>query len=51
MDDFKWLKAEHSPNWSILPTEDAVPEEIWQHIVSGSSGRKLDDLLKATKVV
>jgi len=29
VDDFKWLKAEHSPNWSILPEEQMISEELW----------------------
>ena len=51
IDDFKWLKAEPSPNWSIQPTEDLVPGETWQQVISGNSRGKLDDLLSATKVV
>jgi hypothetical protein len=50
VDDFKWLKAEHSPNWSILPPEDAVPDEVWSEIVPGGPGWSLTDILRATKV-
>ncbi|KAK3941331.1 tubulin binding cofactor C-domain-containing protein [Diplogelasinospora grovesii] len=35
VDDFKWLKAEHSPNWAILPEEERVPEEVWKTIGDG----------------
>jgi hypothetical protein len=51
VDDFKWLKAEHSPNWSILPPEAAVPDEVWREIVPGGPAWSLNDILKATKVL
>ena len=51
IDDFKWHKAEQSPNWSILPSEDSVVEEVWRDIVPGGPGWSLDDILKATKVI
>ncbi|KAK3689603.1 tubulin binding cofactor C-domain-containing protein [Podospora appendiculata] len=38
VDDFKWLKADHSPNWSILPKEDRVPDQVWRDTVIGGSG-------------
>ncbi|RAL61967.1 hypothetical protein DID88_002456 [Monilinia fructigena] len=38
VDDFKWLKVEHSPNWSILPEEERLKEEIWTDVVPGGSG-------------
>ncbi|KAK7899888.1 hypothetical protein LTR67_003634 [Exophiala xenobiotica] len=47
VDDFKWLKSEPSPNWSILPTEDTVPDETWREIVPGGPGWSLRDILKA----
>ncbi|MCJ1256371.1 hypothetical protein MMC24_004192 [Lignoscripta atroalba] len=49
--DFKWLKAEHSPNWSILSQEDTVQEEVWRDIVPGGPGFSLDDILKTTGVM
>ncbi|SLM40181.1 Tubulin-specific chaperone C [Lasallia pustulata] len=51
VDDFKWLKAEHSPNWSILPPAEQVPDEVWRDIVPGGPGWSLDDILKATNVI
>ena len=51
VDDFKWLKAEHSPNWSLLAPEDVVPDHIWRDIVPGGPGHSLDDILRATGVV
>lgn len=47
VDDFKWLKAEPSPNWSILPSEAHVPDETWREIVPGGPGWSVEDILKA----
>jgi len=46
VDDFKWLKAEHSPNWSILPEEDILKEEVWTKVIPGGPGVGLEDILK-----
>jgi len=46
VDDFKWLKAEHSPNWSILPEEERLKEEVWTNVVPGGPGVGLEDILK-----
>lgn len=51
VDDFKWIKPEPSPNWSILDPIDAVPEEVWAEIVPGGPGWSLDDILRATRIV
>ena len=48
VDDFKWLKAEHSPNWSILPEEQRLKEDVWVTVVPGGPGVGLDDILKKT---
>ncbi|MCJ1432618.1 hypothetical protein MMC27_001975 [Xylographa pallens] len=45
--DFKWLKAQPSPNWSKLPTKDMVPKEVWNKLVADTHGLSLDDILKA----
>ncbi len=50
VDDFKWLKAEHSPNWSILPTEERLNEDVWANVVPGGPGTSLDDILKTVGV-
>ncbi|MCJ1378026.1 hypothetical protein MMC17_001122 [Xylographa soralifera] len=44
--DFKWLKAQPSPNWSKLPAKDIVPNEIWNKIVADTPGLSLDDILR-----
>jgi hypothetical protein len=44
------LKAEPSPNWSVLALADRVPDETWREIVPGGPGWKLKDILKAVGV-
>ncbi|TAQ87336.1 hypothetical protein B7494_g4309 [Chlorociboria aeruginascens] len=51
VDDFKWLKAEHSPNWSILPADKRLSEEIWTDVVPGGPGVGLDEILKKVGVI
>ncbi|CAL5866237.1 uncharacterized protein PFLUO_LOCUS444 [Penicillium psychrofluorescens] len=51
VEDFKWIKPEPSPNWSLLDPSDAVPEEVWAEIVPGGPGWSLDDILHAIKLV
>ena len=33
VDDFKWLRAEHSPNWSVLPEVERVDGGGWQQVM------------------
>jgi len=49
VDDFNWLKAEHSPHWCVLPEEERVKDEIWKGVVPGGPGIGLDDILLAVK--
>ncbi|KAJ5161105.1 Tubulin binding cofactor C [Penicillium capsulatum] len=51
VEDFKWIKPEPSPNWSLLDPTDAVPEEVWAEIVPGGPGWSLDDILHAIKLI
>ncbi|KAJ5220341.1 hypothetical protein N7468_009545 [Penicillium chermesinum] len=51
VEDFKWIKPEPSPNWSLLDPADAVPEEVWAEIVPGGPGWSLEDILHAIKLV
>lgn len=46
VDDFKWLKSQQSPNWSILPEESRLFEDIWKSTVPGGPGVSVDDILK-----
>lgn len=32
VDDFKWLKSEHSPNWEVLPEAERVEGRVWNDI-------------------
>ncbi len=50
IDDFKWLKSEPSPNWSVLPREDIVPDDIWRDVVPGGPGWRLDDILRSVGI-
>ncbi|KAJ6031105.1 Tubulin binding cofactor C [Penicillium herquei] len=51
IEDFKWIKPEPSPNWSLLDPSEAIPEEVWTEIVPGGPGWSLDDILRAIKLV
>ncbi|KAA8645991.1 hypothetical protein EYZ11_004019 [Aspergillus tanneri] len=50
VEDFKWIKPEPSPHWSLLSADEAVPEEVWAEIVPGGPGWSLDDILRATNI-
>ncbi|OAP65457.1 hypothetical protein AYL99_01429 [Fonsecaea erecta] len=51
IDDFKWLSLDKpSPNWSLLPAEDNIPDETWREIVPGGPGWSVGDILKAVGV-
>ncbi|EPE02387.1 tubulin-specific chaperone c [Ophiostoma piceae UAMH 11346] len=49
VDDFKWLRAEPSPNWSVLPEAERLPESVWTDAVRGT-GRSTEDVLKAVGI-
>lgn len=54
VDDFKWLRAEHSPNWSILTSEDdrAIDANEWNTIASSSTSHlTLDEISKAARII
>lgn len=51
VDDFKWLKADHSPNWAILPEEERLSEDIWNGTVKGRPGLGPKDILRETGVL
>ena len=51
IDDFKHLDASKpSPNWSLLPRSDSVPDETWREVVPGGPGWSISDILKAVGV-
>ncbi|KAL1303259.1 hypothetical protein AAFC00_006673 [Neodothiora populina] len=50
VDDFKWLRADKSPNWSVLDVEKRVSEHVWRDIVPGKPGLGAADVLAAIGV-
>ncbi|KAL2151360.1 hypothetical protein VTH82DRAFT_6458 [Thermothelomyces myriococcoides] len=46
VDDFKWLKTFSSPNWSLLPDDQVVPEDVWKKALEGRPGAVIDDTLR-----
>ncbi|KAI1860328.1 uncharacterized protein JN550_011594 [Neoarthrinium moseri] len=51
VDDFKWLKTEPSPNWSVLPEEKKLPEEVWTKDICGNPSMRTDDILRKVGVL
>ncbi|KAI1385944.1 TBCC-domain-containing protein [Hypoxylon trugodes] len=51
VDDFKWLKTEPSPNWSILPEESRIPADVWKNSVCGSPSLSTVDILRKAGVL
>ncbi|SMR60555.1 unnamed protein product [Zymoseptoria tritici ST99CH_1E4] len=47
VDDFKWLRNEQSPNWSLMDPGARVEETVWKRIMSAERGSAIDDSLKA----
>ncbi|KAI5859890.1 TBCC-domain-containing protein [Durotheca rogersii] len=50
VDDFKWLKSEPSPNWTVLPEGERVAADVWQDAVRGGPSRSTDDILRTVGV-
>ena len=56
VDDFSWLRAEHSPNWRALQPGDegTIETGSWEAVkafgFTGCSLSELGDLLRAAKV-
>jgi hypothetical protein len=46
VDDFKWLKAGHSPNWTTLSDNERLSDELWRDVVPGRAGVSVDEALK-----
>ncbi|KAH6859858.1 hypothetical protein AA0119_g4163 [Alternaria tenuissima] len=49
IDDFKWLKAEPSPHFNILPAAERVSEEVWSRKIPGND-ESLDGTLQAVGI-
>ncbi|KIV99847.1 uncharacterized protein PV09_08516 [Verruconis gallopava] len=50
VDDFNWLKASRSPNWTVLPETERVTEDTWRDVVPGTEKIGLTDILIAVGV-
>ncbi|KAK5130075.1 hypothetical protein LTR08_002508 [Meristemomyces frigidus] len=50
VDDFKWLKSEPSPNWSVSDVAHRVLETDWRDIVSGGTEVDAGEILRAVDV-
>ncbi|RYO85324.1 hypothetical protein DL766_008263 [Monosporascus sp. MC13-8B] len=46
VDDFKWLKSEPSPNWSVLPEGERIPDAQWRDTVGGDPTPDAEDILR-----
>ena len=57
VDDFSWLRAEHSPNWRALQSGDegTIESGQWELIkvfgLAGYTASELDGMLRAAKVI
>jgi hypothetical protein len=51
IDDFKWLKSEPSPHFSLISPVDYIKEEVWRDTVPGGVNVSLDDVLRAVSVL
>ncbi|KAH8718378.1 N-acetylglucosaminyl-phosphatidylinositol biosynthetic protein gpi1 [Beauveria bassiana] len=45
VDDFKWLKAGHSPNWTTMSEAQILSDEIWTKVVPGRPGASVVETL------
>lgn len=50
VDDFKWLRSEPSPNWSVLDVPQRVRAEVWRDVVPGGPGFGPEDVLRAVSL-
>jgi tubulin-specific chaperone C len=49
VDDFKWLKSEHSPHWSILAEPKRLDDGFWTNTLV-DDGLSVDAILKAARL-
>ncbi|KAK6378058.1 hypothetical protein LTR64_001441 [Lithohypha guttulata] len=50
VDDFKWLRAEPSPNWSLMDDEEQISDGVWSDVLQ-IVHRLHDDTPEAGKVL
>ncbi|KAL9012038.1 MAG: hypothetical protein Q9173_003161 [Seirophora scorigena] len=46
VDDFNWLKADHSPNWKILTPEDGKGADHWKRLLNATDD-SVSEILEA----
>ncbi|RYP89558.1 hypothetical protein DL770_004331 [Monosporascus sp. CRB-9-2] len=46
VDDFKWLKSDPSPNWSVLPEGERISDARWRDAFGGDPSPNADDILR-----
>ncbi|PPJ60823.1 hypothetical protein CBER1_10814 [Cercospora berteroae] len=50
VDDFKWLMAEQSPNWSVMAPGKRIEEKVWTEVVPGGPETSVQNVLDAVNV-
>lgn len=50
VDDFKWLKAGHSPNWTTLSEAERLGDEVWTKVVPGKPGASVEETLAKVSI-
>jgi hypothetical protein len=50
VDDFKWLKVAESPNWSVLPETEIIPESVWKKALVAPPAMVVEDTLRTLGV-
>ena len=50
VDDFKWLRSEASPHWSVLDEAERIKPELWKDVVPGGPQLGTEEILKALKI-
>jgi tubulin-specific chaperone C len=50
IDDFKWLKAEPSPHFRLLDSQQLVLSQIWIDIAPGGSKSSAKSILEAVGI-
>ncbi|KAI0177154.1 tubulin binding cofactor C [Pestalotiopsis sp. NC0098] len=51
VDDFKWLKSEPSPNWSIISEDKRLTGDVWSKDVLSNPSLSSDDILRKVGVL
>ncbi|KAG5994097.1 hypothetical protein E4U43_003323, partial [Claviceps pusilla] len=51
VDDFKWLKAGQSPNWTTLSSAEVLSDVIWTQVVPGQPGKGVEEILHQVGII